>query len=94
MINIELKDGGVVQAESGARLIDIARGLSEGLARNALSASVDGTVRDLSYPVGRDCRVSFLTFEDEGGRLAYRHTPLRMSWRRPSKGCIRRRSLP
>ncbi len=74
MINIELKDGGVVQAESGARLIDIARGLSEGLARSALSASVDGTVRDLSYPVGRDCRVSFLTFEDEGGRLAYRHT--------------------
>jgi threonyl-tRNA synthetase len=74
MINIKLKDGSVLQAEAGSRLIDIARSISEGLARSALSASVDGQVRDLTYAVYRDSEISFLAFEDEGGRLAYRHT--------------------
>jgi threonyl-tRNA synthetase len=74
MVNIKLRDGSVIQAEYGSRLIDIAKSISEGLARNALSASVDGEIHGLTYPVEKDCEVNFLTFEDEGGRLAYRHT--------------------
>lgn len=74
MINITLKDGSLMEIEEGAALIDVAKSISEGLARVATAAVVDGEVCDLRMPVTADCAVSFLTFDDEKGKSAYRHT--------------------
>ena len=74
MINVTLKDGSVIQVEKGATLLDVAGKISEGFARKVLCATVDGEVHGLPLPLKHDCSVNFLTFEDEGGRLAFRHT--------------------
>jgi len=54
----------------------------------ALAGEVNGEVKDLSYPLENDCTLNLLTFDDEGGRDAYRHTTS-IYWHRPSRGCIR-----
>ena len=74
MINITLKDGNVIQAEKGQTCFQVARGISEGLARMALAAEIDGNVVDLSTPLESDCHLSILTFEQDGGKKAFRHT--------------------
>ncbi|MCL2588078.1 MAG: threonine--tRNA ligase [Oscillospiraceae bacterium] len=74
MINLTLKDGKVIQAAPGSTCLQVAEGISPGLARNAMAAEVDGTVVDLCTPLHADARLAILTFADEGGRLAYRHT--------------------
>ena len=74
MINVTLKDGSVIQVEKGSTLLDVAEKISEGFARKVLSATVDGEVHGLPLPLKHDCAVNFHTFEDEGGRLAFRHT--------------------
>ena len=74
MINVTLKDGSVIQVEKGSTLLDVAEKISEGFARKVLSATVDGEVHGLPLPLKHDCTVSFHTFDDEGGRLAFRHT--------------------
>ncbi len=74
MINVTLKDGSVIQVEKGSTLLDVAEKISEGFARKVLSATVDGEVHGLPLPLKHDCTVNFHTFEDEGGRLAFRHT--------------------
>lgn len=74
MINIRLKDGSVRSVRPGILCSEVASDISEGLLRNSLAVSVNGEVRDLDYPLTSDCEVNFLTFEDEGGRLAFRHT--------------------
>ncbi len=74
MINVTLKDGSIIQVEKGSTLLDVAAKISEGFARKVLSATVDGAVHGLPLPLTHDCAVNFHTFEDEGGRLAFRHT--------------------
>ena len=74
MINVTLKDGSVIQVEKGSTLLDVAGKISEGFARKVLSATVDGKVHGLPLPLEHDCTATFHTFEDEGGRLAFRHT--------------------
>lgn len=74
MINITLKDGNVIQAEKGKTCLQVAEGISSGLARMALAAEIDGQVVDLETPVESDCALNILTFEDDGGKLAFRHT--------------------
>lgn len=74
MIKITLKDGAVREFEQGVTLSDIALSISPGLARVALCAMLDENVVDLSYQVQKDCHVAFVTFDDEKGRWAYRHT--------------------
>ncbi len=74
MIKLKLADGSVLELEEGKNCYDAARLISEELARAALAASVDGKVVDLSYVPQKDCEFKALTFEDEGGRLAFRHT--------------------
>lgn len=74
MIRITLKDGTSKEYQEGITIREVAESISAGLARNTLAGEVDGRVTDLDYKLERDCRVSLLTFEDEGGRLAYRHT--------------------
>ena len=74
MINITLKDGNVIEVEGGKRLIDIASEISEGLARVCMAAEVDGKLTDLRFVPSKDCSVNFLTWNEKGGKLAYRHT--------------------
>ncbi len=74
MINVTLKGGDIKSFENGTSLIEMAREISEGLARVALAATVDGTVCGLDFVPEKDCVVSFLTFDDEEGKKTYRHT--------------------
>lgn len=74
IMKITLKDGSVKEYESQMAIIDIAKDISEGLARIACAAELDGKVVDLRTVVAKDSHLSILTFEDEGGKAAYRHT--------------------
>ncbi|MCL2843109.1 MAG: threonine--tRNA ligase [Oscillospiraceae bacterium] len=74
MINLTLKDGKIITAEVGTTCLQAAASISEGLARMAMAAEVDGKLVDLSTPLTEDAALSILTFADEGGRLAHRHT--------------------
>ncbi len=74
MINITLKGGDVKQFESGTSFFEIAKSISEGLARNTLAVEVNGEVCDINMKAEADCSVNFLGFDTEGGRKAYRHT--------------------
>lgn len=74
MIRITLKDGSVKEYDEGISIIEVARSIGPGLAKAVLAGEVDGTVRDLSHRLERDCRLNLLTFDHEGGRNAFRHT--------------------
>lgn len=71
---ITLKNGEKIEYENGIRIIDIAFKISEGLARAACAARVDGKVHDLRDVLDSDCELEILTFDDEDGRAAFRHT--------------------
>lgn len=73
-MKITLKDGSFKEYQEPITVIDIARDLSEGLARNACAGEVDGKVVDLRTVVDKDCAVNILTFNDKEGKAAYRHT--------------------
>lgn len=73
-MKITLKDGSVKEYAEAKTILDIATDISEGLARMATAGEVDGTVVDLRYVVDKDCELSILTFNDEEGKKAYRHT--------------------
>ena len=74
MVKVELKDGSRLEVELGMSILDIAKKISEGLARNAMAGKVDGEVKDLRYPIEKDCKLEILTFDDEDGKKAYWHT--------------------
>lgn len=74
MVKVELKDGSKLEVELGMSILDIAKKISEGLARNAMAGKVDGEVKDLRYPIEKDCKLEILTFDDEDGKKAYWHT--------------------
>ena len=74
MINITLPDGSVHQYESGVTPLDIAKSISEGLARNVLSAKVNGQVMELYRPINSDATVQLLTWNDEEGKHTFWHT--------------------
>ena len=75
MVKLKLKDGNIKEVESGKTVYEIAKSISEGLARNATCASVDGKVVDLRYIVNNDCEFVIHTFEsDLEGKKAYWHT--------------------
>lgn len=71
---ITLKDGSKKEYAQSMSVIDIAKDISEGLARVACAGEVNGEVVDLRTVIDSDCELSILTFEDEGGRGAFRHT--------------------
>ena len=75
MIKIKLKDGTEKEFEAGMAIIDIAKNISEGLARVATCARVNGKVEDLRKKIDEDCELEILTFEsDLDGKKAYWHT--------------------
>lgn len=73
-MNITLKDGSVLNFDRPLTVLEIASSISEGLARVALAAKLDGELVDLRTVVDRDAQLQILTFEDEGGKHAFRHT--------------------
>ena len=74
MINITLPDGSVKQYPEGVTALEVAKGLSEGLARNVLAAKVDEEVWDATRPINKDCHLTLLTWQDEDGRAAFWHS--------------------
>ena len=73
-MKITLKDGSVKEYEQAKSVFDIAKDISEGLARVACAGEIDGERVDLRTMVDKDCSLNILTFEDKGGRDAFRHT--------------------
>ena len=73
-MKITLKDGSVKEYAQAMSVIDIANDISEGLGRAACAGEVDGKVVDLRTVVDKDCELNILTFNDEAGKAAYRHT--------------------
>ena len=74
MIKITLPDNSVKEYEEGITALDIARDISEGLARNVLAAEVDGEVIDAMRPINHDANVKLLTWDDEKGKAAMWHS--------------------
>ena len=75
MIKIKLKDNSELEVEEGLSVIEIAKKISEGLARMATCAEIDGEVVDLRTIVEKDCSLNILTFESSlNGKKAYWHT--------------------
>ena len=71
---ITLKDGSKREVQEGISVIDLAKEISEGLARVATAGRVDGKVVDLRHNLNKDCNVEILTFDDEDGKKSYWHT--------------------
>ena len=74
MINITLPDGTVKQVESGTTALDVAMGISEGLARNVLAAEVNGEVVDPQRAIEKDASLNLLTWRDEEGKRTMWHS--------------------
>ena len=74
MISITFKDGSSKAFEQGVTPIEIAKSISEGLARVACAASFDGELIDLRTPLAKDGALEILTFDSPGGKHAYWHT--------------------
>ncbi len=74
MINITFPDGAVRQYEKGSSAMDIAKSISEGLARKIVAAEINGQVWDLSRPINQDASVNFLKWEDEKGKSTFWHS--------------------
>jgi len=73
-INISLPDGTVKQFEAGSSAMDVAMSISEGLARNVLSAKVNGEVWDANRPINEDAQLNLLTWNDEEGKSTMWHS--------------------
>ena len=73
-MKVMLKDGSSKEFENGTSVLDIAREISEGLARAACAGKVNGEVVDLRTEVNEDCELEILTFRDDEGKKVFRHT--------------------
>lgn len=74
MINITLPDGSVKQFEKGTTSMDIAKSISEGLARKVLAATVNGAVWDANRPIQEDATLKLLTWNDTDGQMTFWHS--------------------
>lgn len=74
MINITLPDGSVKQFEGNITPLDVAKSISEGLARNVLCASIDGNVVELSRTISQDCALKLYTWNDAEGKQTFWHS--------------------
>ena len=74
MIYITLPDGSVREFEKGTTALDVAKSISEGLARNVLSARVNGEVIDATRPIFENCELTLLTWNDTDGKKTMWHS--------------------
>lgn len=73
-IKISLPDGSVREYPTGVQGIEIAKSISEGLARVSLAIEVNGEIRDLFRPIDQDASIRILTWNDAGGKYAFWHS--------------------
>ena len=76
MLKVTLKDNSSIEVEKGTSILDVAKKISEGLARNATCGEVNGEVKDLRYELQEDCNLVIHTFQEDDleGKKAYWHT--------------------
>ena len=74
MIKITLKDGSIKEVENGSSVLDVAKSISEGLARVAQCGIVNGKVVDLRTTLNEDCELEICTFDSQEGKDAVRHS--------------------
>lgn len=74
MMKVVLKDGSAHELKDGASVYELARDLSEGLARVVLAGEVNGELQDLRHPLREGDQVNLLTFDQPGGKLAFWHS--------------------
>jgi threonyl-tRNA synthetase len=74
MIQVSFPDGAVRKFDSGVSALDIAKSISEGLARNVLVAKVNGEVWDATRSIHEDIRLELLTWEQKEGKAAFWHS--------------------
>ncbi len=74
MIKITLPDGSEREYESGSTSLDIAKSISEGLARKVLAASINGEVCDITKPINEDAVFKLLTWDDSEGKSTFWHS--------------------
>jgi threonyl-tRNA synthetase len=73
-IKITLPDGSVREYDKGASAMDVAKSISEGLARKVLAANVNGEVWDASRPINEDATLKLLTWDDTDAKSTFRHS--------------------
>ncbi len=74
MIKITLPDGAVREYNQGTSALDIAKSISEGLARKVLAANINGQVWDATRPIQDDASLKLLTWNDEDGKSTFWHS--------------------
>ncbi len=76
MIKISLKNGSIIEVPKGSSIIEVAKKISEGLARNVTCGEIDGKIKDLRYEIQKDCNLKLHTFQEDDldGKKAYWHT--------------------
>ena len=74
MVNVKLNSGVIKEYDNGTTIADIAKSLGADVYKSACAAKLNGNVVDLRTTITEDCNVEILTFEDEDGKKAYRHT--------------------
>ena len=74
MIKITLPDGTVKEFEAGIRPIDIAKGISEGLARNIVAAKINDATKEIDTPIIEDASLTLLTWNEKEGKKAFWHS--------------------
>lgn len=74
MIKITLPDGSVKELAKGSSAMDVAKSISEGLARNVISAKVNGITVETTTPITEDATVVLYTFDQEEGKKAFWHS--------------------
>ena len=76
MLEITLKDGSKMEVKENSSILEVAKKISEGLARNATCGEVNGEIKDLRYEITENCELVIHTFKDDDleGKKAYWHT--------------------
>lgn len=74
MIKITLPDGAVREYQPGTSALDVAKSISEGLARKVLAATINGEVWDATRPINEDASLKLLTWDDTDGKSTFWHS--------------------
>ena len=74
MVNIQFPDGAVRSFDKGITPMQIAKGISEGLAKKVIASSIDGRVKDASTPINADASLKLITWDDADGRSTFWHS--------------------
>ena len=74
MIKATLKDGSVKEFAKGVTILEAAKAIHHGLAKEAVAGRVNGKVQSLDYRLEEDCDLEILKFEEEDGNHTFRHT--------------------